>query len=437
MGVYSTIFRFIGSIFVFIWNCFIGLINRILLFWNKLVRLHNNRVRRGVTRRRRRTVEQLFPVNLPVSNTVISGGHKAIRAKCMAQIAYNAHVQGAQTIVIHENNAWLAPELYAKISPKDVVAIDAGHARLEPFRNYSSKEISRFLFDSATPSYDLKKNANYYVEGMCEFLYHKNICPSLRSFNKCPHTQLFDKVDSLVMKGTINDTQGQEIKSKLMMGQSEQFKIESLISDLYEQAEPLLSRSHQDCHNIGSAIAQNKVLVIDISSNTNELLINLLLNQIRQALSKCQYLTLITDGLSSANSEVYKKILRERNDRCRLIVGGDDVYSVCAADEKLFETLLGNSESFVILGHSSGTTCTRWANNIGYYDKDEESQSYSRAMMRPSPFTAFPGSNDSVSKTYNMKREYIVTPEAINRMNPKEAYVYSHAQNRLLHTSIK
>ena len=168
----------------------------------------------------------------------------------------------------------------------------------------------------------------------------------------------------------------------------------------------------------------------------NELLLNYLLTQIRYFFTKGQDVMLITEGLSASNNETFKRLLQSKNNKCKLVTCDEDVYSMCASDEKLFGTLVGNCEYVVILGHSSGATCTKLAETIGYYDKQEESQTFEKGRQRHSPFSLFPGSNTSTSKSYSMKREYIVKPEKINRMVNNEVYFYNHLSNKLVHTYV-
>ena len=71
------------------------------------------------------------------------------------------------------------------------------------------------------------------------------------------------------------------------------------------------------------------------------------------------------------------------------------------------------------------------------FNKEEETQSFEKGSMRHSPFTLFPGSNTSTSKSYSIKREYIVRPELINRMTSNEFYMYRHSDNKLIHSFLK
>lgn len=435
MRTFLIVMKIILSIFGIIWNCFVKLIIMIISAWNKYVRARNDRINRGVTEIKSSTYDSLLPDNRSVENAMVSGGSAQVRAGFISRYASNANNQGYPVIILHENNTSLPYELTSAISKQNLVIIDQRNPAFEPFYKLSAREINRLMFETATKDYDLKKNASYYIDGMCDFLKYKKVPPTLKAFNSCPHVDLFDKIDLLVVQGIITDTQGQGIKSKIMMGQSEQFKLSSLFEDLYDQSERILCKTKgASKYNVVQAVSDRKVLVIDISSNVNNLLVNVLLSQIRQVVSKGSNMVLIMDELTSSGNELVKKILCERTDKCKLISCSSDAYSMCDGDEKTFSTVVGNCEDIIILGHSSGATCTKWAETIGYYNKEEESSSVAKGSMRHSPFSLFPGSNNTVTKNYNIKREYIVRPELINRMGSNEVYAYRHSDNKLIHT---
>lgn len=435
MWVFLIIVKAIVSVFAVCWNLLVGFINIITSSLNNYIRKKNDEINRGVTEIRQSTIDSLIPCRGDVNNTLISGSNAAIRAKLIAQIANNAQSCGCATVILYEGNNLIVEELNSILDSSNLITINSRNPIYEPFNSLNFKEICKTIYDSATKDYDLKMNCNYYIEGMCEFLKHRKIRPTLISFASCPHAELFNNIDTLVSNGTINDTQAQTIRSRLMMGQSEQYKLESLISDLCDQSEAILCKTKGvPKYSVFQAISERKTIAIDISSNVNVLLINSIISQIKQAISKGKDLVLITDDLTMSGNENVKKLLSEKTDKCKVIACSSDAFSMCDGDDKSFNTLIGNSEQIVILGHASGASCTKWADAIGQYNKEEASQTYERGSSRHSPFQLFPGSNKSSSVNYSIKREYIVRPELINRMSRNEVYAYDHFSNKLIHT---
>jgi hypothetical protein len=260
---------------------------------------------------------------------------------------------------------------------------------------------------------------------------------TLAMFAKCPHTDLFNKVDTLVAVGTIHDTKGQDIKSRLMQGQSECHKLENYFMTLEDQFSSILSRqSSSATQSVAKAIAGGSVLLIDIISNVNKLLINVLVTQIKYAIGKGKQVSFVADELSAENSEIFTGLIRMNNGKCKLTVSSRDVYAMCGGEEKVFHTILGNSPRAVIYGHSSGVSATKWADAIGQYDKMEVSTSYSSGSSRQSPFQLLAGSNTTNTTNYNQKRAYIVKPEEIMRMRPNEVYIMDGVSKQLAHTAL-
>ena len=175
MAVFVIIVKVITSIFAIIWNLIVKIINLITSSVNKYIRKRNDRINRGVIESKQTTVENLIPDYLQIDNLLISGGNESLRANFIAQIAGNAQAQGYPTVVLHENNQYIAHRLSSKLNKTNFFLIDSQHPVFEPFFKLPTKGIIKTLLDTATDDYDLKKNCAYYIEGMCDFLSCKKI----------------------------------------------------------------------------------------------------------------------------------------------------------------------------------------------------------------------------------------------------------------------
>ena len=175
MRTFIIVMKIIFGIFGIIWNCFVKLINMIISAWNKHVRARNDRINRGVTEIKSSTYDSLLPENRSIENAMVSGGSAQVRAGFISRYASNANNQGYPVIILHENNTRLPYELTSAISKQNLVIIDQRNPVFEPFYKLSAREINRLMFETATKDYDLKKNASYYIDGMCDFLKYKII----------------------------------------------------------------------------------------------------------------------------------------------------------------------------------------------------------------------------------------------------------------------
>ena len=391
---------------------------------------------RGVTEYKPSQIGGFFQA--PPEKAVISGGDGFMRARTLDAITYAACVNNLPVVVLHEANRPLESMLQTTLAGTGrLVVINQSNPLYEPFAGLTDNEISKLIMDAAPKDFDIKPNAKYYMDGMLSYLRARKSAPSLNAFVKCPHTDLFNRVDALAAGGTITDVKGQEIKSRLMSGQSECYKLESYFSSLDDEFDSILSRkSAPNQQSITKAIADGRVITVDVTSNVNKLLINVLITQIKYAIGKGKYVSFIADELSTENNELFGHLIRTHSDKCKMTVSSRDLFAMCGGDEKMFHTLIGNSGKIVIFGHASGASAAKWAEAIGYYDKTETSTSYSTGKSRQTMFQLFPGSNRTSTTNYNIKREYIIKPEQINRMQPNEVYIYDSFGTELAHTRL-
>jgi hypothetical protein len=395
-----------------------------------------NQIGRGVIEYRPSEIGGFFlPESLP-TNVVISGGDNRRRSQTISAIAYAACVNNMPVVVLHEADRDLESMLQITFANSGrLTVINHNNPMYDPFIGLSDNEISKLIMEAAAKEFDIKPNAKYYIDGMNAYIRALNKAPSLNAFVKCPHSDLFNKVDGLVIGGVFDSAKGQDIKSRLMQGQSERYKLENCFQSLEAQFAGILSRkTSHDRKSITRTIEESDVIVVDITSNVNKLMLNVLIAQIRMAMGKGKYVSFIADELSTENSELFAGLIRMHNEHCKLTVCSRDVFAMCGGEEKIFHTIIGNSGKIVLYAHSSGAGATKWAEAIGYYDKMETSTAHSTGKYNQSPFKLFPGSNTTSTTNYNIKREFIIKPEEINRMRPGEVYIFDSLTQELAHT---
>jgi len=440
----ENVVKFIFGIFVMAINILNAIIKSIIGSVNANRLDEENRTKRGVIKYQPSQIECFFPSNAAMTNVAISGGDSRIRSQTISAIISVAFANNFPVVVLHEANRELETMMQNQLAHSNrLIIINQLNPLYDPFVGLTDNEISRLIMDSAPKEFDIKPNAKYYIDGMLAYLRALNKTPSLNSFVTCPHTDLFNRIDAQVLNNTITDAKRQEIKSKLMSGQSECYKLESYFSTLSDQFGSILSRnSSQNKQSITSAINDVKGILIDITSNVNKLLIGVLVTQIKYAIGKGKYVSIIADELSTENNELFCNLIRIRSDKCKMTISSRDMFAMCNGDEKMFHTVIGNSEMIAIYGHSSGASATKWADAIGYYDKTEKSTSSSSSVSQSTPYNIF--NINSYSKTsgstttanYNIKREHIIKPEEINRMQQNEVYIIDSIRKEIAHTTL-
>lgn len=396
-----------------------------------------NELNKGIIHYNPCPLSLFFNANEPVDNTVVSGGTNELRCQSVVSIIDNSYKQNLPVIVLHESNRHLENQVDSMFkNSRNLSIINDRNPVYEPFWGLKDFEISKLIIDSAPKDFDIRHNAKYYLEGMAAFLRAKGIEPYCSMFIKCPHQKLFDIIDNMISDGRMDDNTAQKIKSMLMMGQSENYKIESYFLSLKDQIYGILNRKGDLAYSdsILKAINNPGIILIDITSNTNTLVINLIVNQIKIAMSRGKGMTLITESLSAENNEVLGNLLKMKSDKCKTVVSTRDLYSMCCGDEKMFHTIIGNSSKIVIHSHSSAASAAKWSEVIGYYDKQEASQSSSAGKTYSHGYSLFPGYNSNNTINYSLKRDYIVKPEEITRMQYGETYIYDSTKKELSHT---
>lgn len=394
----------------------------------------------GVVNYKSCSVENFFESQYGTINTIVSGGSDDIRFKVLRAHIAIAINDGFPVIVLHQGNPYIGSRLRNEFGGVvETNIVDIGSACYDPFYDLDGGAISELVMGAAPKSFDIKHNAKYYIEGVVELLKKSKKKPYFNLLATCPHTTLFDKIDDLVGKNQISDSDGQEIKSKLMIGQSESVKIESYFYTLQTQIQPFLYRtkSREKPVNVRKNISNKELLVINIGNIANELYVNVLIEELKRAIAYGSSAAVVLDSISIVGNDKLKELVMGLSGQVRFTVIGDDVVALSGSDEQLFTTLVGRAKKIVVLSHNAGTSAVKWSQVFGEHDKQEQSYSVSKggSYNSPIPFMASPNYNKQVN--YNWKREYIVKPEKIMNLGYGEAFVYSGDINELAHVTFR
>ena len=394
----------------------------------------------GVVNYKSCSVENFFESQYGTINTIVSGGADDIRFKVLRAHIAIAINDGFPVIVLHQGNPYIGSRLRNEFGGVvETNIVDIGSACYDPFYDLDGGAISELVMGAAPKSFDIKHNAKYYIEGVVELLKKSKKKPYFNLLATCPHTTLFDKIDDLVGKNQISDSDGQEIKSKLMIGQSDSAKIESYFYTLQTQIQPFLYRtkSREKPVNVRKNISNKELLVINIGNIANELYVNVLIEELKRAIAYGSSAAVVLDSISIVGNDKLKELIMGLSGQVRFTVIGDDVVALSGSDEQLFTTLVGRAKKIVVLSHNAGTSAVKWSQVFGEHDKQEQSYSVSKggSYNSPIPFMASPNYNKQVN--YNWKREYIVKPEKIMNLGYGEAFVYSGDINELAHVTFR
>ena len=397
-----------------------------------------NEARRGVVEYLPSQIEGFFDVNEPLGNVIISGGDNVIRSRAVAAAAACVFSKGYPVIAIHCGNGELERQLQNMFAPSSLlVIINNRNPIYEPLTGLSNTEISQIFVQTGTGMYTIPAGGKYYIEALAEYLRCKGIDPYCRMFFSCPHQQLPQVIDSAAVSGKIAQQSAQQIKSLIMQGQTYRGTIETYFSRLEQQSAHVLCSKSQISRRISltSAAKQRFVLALDISADTNDILLNILAGEIEKIIASGIPLCLAVDDISLPANDAITRLLRASNTHFWRVISSRDVYSMTGSNESVFSDLVNSAQKAFISSHS-GVSCSKWANAVGEYDKSEVSQSYSSSSRFHSFFTIFPGQDSATNLTISQKREQIVKPEEISRLSPNEVFVINRVNQEIAHTTV-
>lgn len=242
------------------------------------------------------------------ANTIISGGSSDIRDSAMVEQAMKASGNGLPVIVLHEGNRHLERLMRdAFLGGGKYKEISSSSPCFEPFYNLNVIELTNQIVEAAPVEYDIKYNARYYLEGMNDFLRIRGKRLSLDTWAEYPPVTIFNAVDDMQMQAELDESQAQQIKSKLMAGQTESYKMDTFLASFKQEMSAIMhvQGSTREIINIVSAIRDRAVLCFDVGAVTNRILINIVMYQLRLASMQGKRYHVIIDSIPMESNKAY------------------------------------------------------------------------------------------------------------------------------------
>ena len=396
----------------------------------------NNEARRNITRYEPSDVEGFIERDQQVGSYVISGGISHNRSRVAASAAACALSQNIPVVILHEGNIDLQNQVSTATSfTNNKVIIAKNTSVYDPFYNRTNQEICNLIINSTQSNSSIGAVGQQYIIGIAEFIKSKNIPPFCEMFVSCPHDLLFEKIDDAEHQGYITDQKATQIRNQLMQGQNERARIQAFFAQLAYQGAGVLSNkgSRNAAVNIRTAVEHNGMLMLDIGSSTNDILLNLLMNEIKEVLATGKQIMLVLDEININSNEILSKVIKSLSSRCLTTMLADDVYSMLGADDNLFHSFVGNASKCIVFSHTMGVSCNKWSEVFGYYDVDKVSQNVGSNQNYQWGYGF--GSSNSISVSTN--REFIVKPEDFARMAPEEVYILDRNARELAYTILR
>ena len=245
---------------------------------------------------------------------------------------------------------------------------------------------------------------------------------------------LIDKVNDAEATGRITNNEASKVLTQILQGECERGNIEYFFSSLQAQAGRIIAEK-KDLHyamNIRIAERRKQILVVDLLSSTNILLLNLLMNEVEELLMNGRKVMVIADNIPQSSSNAFQSIVKRSNANCSIVLTSDDVFATFNGEDTDFYSFAGKCSKIVLSKHSSAYSCQKWSDFIGSYDKQEVNETYSQNAN----FIGHWGLGSSNTVDVRLKRESIVKPEDLQRISVSEAFILDKNSGEIAYTQI-
>lgn len=348
-----------------------------------------------------------------VQNTVISGGNISSRFPLEKLIIDKAISSKTPVVIVHCNNSYI-----------ERFCTDVNGANYDPIVGKTPEEIACLLTESYRNIYNGEQRIYGILELIADIISKIDVISygKLVNFNSNTIPQLlFDLENS----GLITDLEHLNYLDRHG----------NVSENIYEQKflfEKLKSYSNHfngKSSRIEDILRYSEVLKINIESDTNNLLKELIFSDIARLLNEGKKLLLVTDGLSLLNRESnFDNVLLRTSGNASLMFAADDVPRMTQQNPELFHTLLGGNTNVAILQHSNNDSALKWADYIGqHYEKIiEMNQGLSKENL------SIIRKTNSSSITTREDRRYVIPPESIRNLREDRFFILQGSTGKIM-----
>lgn len=409
-----------------------------------------NSSRRGITEYQPSQIGGFVEQNIYNTNVICSGDSSDLRSEALVSLCVAATNANIPVIVLHQGDVDLINE-FRKVyqSHSSYIEVGPNSYRFDPLYQLSNNQISKMIVDTAPQKYALTCDGEAYVDVLTGFLTGKGRMITLKGLYECPHSRMPLLLNSAASKQTLPATLVQDLQSNLAQGQKEAHKVKAYLNELYDECIPLLPSNKADyrnCISIFQAVKQKAIMNINIVSESNTLLLKIIAEQLLMLTRRCVPFFLIVDNISVRDDNAIKSLSTIKTQGFGCAIAGDDVFSLCEGNEKLFSALLGNSQKWFVFHHSSGISAEKWSNAFSKYQKIDTTYNYGRGYGKGSGYGFFGGLthgnvNWNRNKTnqqgysYANKDEAVIRAEEIQRLPNRSGFIYSGMTREIAHVA--
>ena len=334
---------------------------------------------------------------------IVSGGRPSDRVCALIPFVHKAQVKEIPVVALHTGNADLEQMIsshsraYEFISRKDTY--------YDVFRGLPVEDIAYLLYETM-PQDSTSPAAESLLHALLEILSRTSGNITIQSLAAFPLLSLKSKIDEMHQSGQLS---ADELNRYYMSGSAESDSVRIFLNKLNRQAEAIYGKLTSRPCNIKRLLNQKGVIAIDVGTTGNDILLSLVINHLLLLQAQGREFAILIDNVPLSKDPKLSELTRckacavSNNDFISSLYGGEK------RGEDLFSEITGSVSAVVLFRHASGTSCQKWSEHLGTYNKIHIRYSLSQSK-------AFMNSNDSRGLSVEEKDEPRVRAETINKL---------------------
>ena len=172
--------------------------------------------------------------------------------------------------------------------------------------------------------------------------------------------------------------------------------------------------------NFREAVVEKQILFFDLLTDSNPVLKELVFSAINK-LTEVSKFWVITEGISFIGKPESKvdTVFTKNQNNITLVYSGDDVPSLTAQTENVFETLTGGKAKMLLFAHPSARSAKRWSEHFGEINKTKINSTVVRGTFQ---IGSNKGSSVGTEKDYKFPPEHFMKLAKTTDINNRTVY---------------
>lgn len=395
------------------------------------IEVHNERAR-NVSVYHSSPIEA-FVVRNRRGNILVSGNNRSIRNRILCVSAYNSCLRKKPVVILHCGNSELESMIAAAYSGEtEPYIINTGNPIYDPFVDLAKEDISQLVISSSGNANKIERIGGTYINGLTDYLLARGRRPIARSYIKCPHDEILTRVMAHRTSGVISEKDATHINTEIMQGKTEQGNVEQYFRVLSTQASCILAQKADHAISIRKAIEEDETIMIDLVAASNNLLVNVFLQEIRDAMSRGKEFLLVLDSVPIDASESLGQLIRNYSSSCNFVYSSADAYSDTQSTANVFETMLAKANAVFVMQHNSAQTNKKFSEYFGEYQRIEVNTTYASGDTYATYGQVLPGSSNSDIISTQRVNKPRVEERDIATLSYDELYIKRDANNEII-----